>query len=353
MHRATIAVASGRPLVEPDAPLNEPVEFASALAAGGSVEYTRHDARNSRSLEQALGALEGGHAVLFASGMAAVTAVLDLLAPTSVARPPILYSGTRAALDARSGIRQEAREPHAWSGSEVDLLWLETPSNPDLRVIDITRASNGPGMTVVDNTFATPIGQRPLALGADLVIHSVSKYLSGHSDLILGAVVCAEPDLGGRFRSYRELTGAIAGPMEAWLALRGLRTLDVRFRRAADNARELAHRLEGHPAIRTVIWPGLPSHPDHAVALRQMDVVGPMLSLIPEGGAPAAEAICAATELWTHATSLGGVESTLERRRRHDFESELVDPGLLRLSVGIENVEDLWADLQQALRPPR
>lgn len=353
MHRATIAVTSGRPPAQPDAPLNEPVEFASALVAGGDVEYTRHDARNSRAFEQALGALEGGHAVLFASGMAAITAVLELLAPASLARPPILYSGTRAAINTRSGTRQEVRAPHEWFGLDVDLRWLETPSNPDLRVIDIENASSGPGMTVVDNTFATPIGQRPLELGADVVIHSVSKYLSGHSDLILGAVVCADPDLAARIRSYRELTGAIAGPMEAWLALRGLRTLDVRFRRAADNARELAHRLDDHPAVRTVVWPGLASHPDHDVALRQMDVVGPMISVIPQGGEPAAEAICAATRLWTHATSLGGVESTLERRRRHDFESELVDPGLLRLSVGIEDVEDLWADLQHALPPSR
>ena len=343
MHRATIAVAAGRPTLRPDAPLNQPVEFASALAAGGSIEYARHDARNSRSFETVLGALEGGHAVLFASGMAAVNAVLEVVGPTTVARPPVVYSGTRAALDARGVQVVEL-------GETADLQWIETPTNPDLRVIDVRAAVAAEGISVVDNTFATPLGQRPLDLGADIVVHSVSKYLSGHSDLILGAVVCADPDLADRFRVHRELGGAIAGPMEAWLALRGLRTLDVRFRRAAANAGVLAHRLAEHPAVARTIWPGLPDHPDHALANAQMDVIGPIIACIPHGGVGAADAVCAATKLWTHATSLGGVESTLERRRRHDFESELVDPALLRLSVGIEDVEDLWTDLDQALR---
>jgi cystathionine gamma-synthase len=349
MQRATIAVAAGRPESAPDAPLNVPVEFASALVAGGDVGYTRHDARNACAFEQVLGALEGGHAVLFASGMAAITAVLDVLSPTSVARPPVFYSGTRALLNARSHIQQVVCEPHHWADADADVRWIETPTNPDLRVIDITAASTGDAPTVVDSTFATPIAQRPLALGADVVIHSVSKYLSGHSDLILGAAVCRDPGLAARLREHRELTGAVAGPMEAWLALRGMRTLDVRFRRAADNARVLAERLSGHAGVARVIWPGLQEHPDHEVATRQMDVIGPMLCMIPTGGASAAQAISESTRLWIHATSLGGVESTLERRRRHEFESPLVDPGLLRLSVGIEDVQDLWSDLRQAL----
>jgi cystathionine gamma-synthase len=181
------------------------------------------------------------------------------------------------------------------------------------------------------------------------VIHSVSKYLSGHSDLILGVAVCSDAEVADRLREYRELTGAIAGPMEAWLALRGLRTLDVRLRRAADNARIIAGRLEEHVGVESVIWPGLPSHPDHDVAVRQMDVIGPIISVIPRAGESAANAICTKTRLWTHATSLGGVESTLERRRRHPAESDSVDPALLRLSVGIEDVEDLWQDLARAL----
>lgn len=335
MDLATIAVAAGRPVRSPDAPLNEPVEFASALAAGGEVEYTRHDARNSRAFETVLGALEGGEAVLFASGMAAVTAVLEVLKPTTVDRPEIMYSGTRVVLDRRG----YPRGP--------DLTWVETPSNPDLRVTDIAAAA-AHGPTVVDNTFATPLGQRPLSLGADVVVHSVSKYLSGHSDLILGAVVCADRALAAEFRAYRELGGAIPGPMESWLALRGLRTLDVRLRRAHANAAVIAKRLQDRQDVR-VIWPGLSTHPDFDVAARQMDIVTPILAMIPDGGPDRADAICSRTRLWTHATSLGGVESTLERRSRHAAESPALDPALIRLSVGIEAVEDLWADLEQAL----
>jgi len=339
MDRATITVAAGRPAARPEAPLNEPVEFASALTAGGRVEYTRHDARNSRAFEQVLGALEGGHAVLFSSGMAAITAVLEVLRPASVTRPAVLYSGTRAVLDQR----QLPQGP--------DLIWVESPSNPDLRITDIAAVSKGSGMTVVDNTFATPLGQRPLQLGADAVVHSVSKYLSGHSDLILGAVVCADPDLAEQFRTYRELGGAIPGPMEAWLALRGVRTLDVRLRRAVASAEVLARRLSQRDDVQ-VIWPGLPDHPDHALALAQMDLITPILGMIPQGGEARAQRICESTSLWRHATSLGGVESTLERRRRHPAESDQVDPALIRLSVGIEAVDDLWDDLQAALDAP-
>jgi len=343
MDRATIAVAGGRPAPRPDAPLNLPVEFASALAAGGELGYARHDARNSRAFEAVLGALEGGHAILFASGMAAISAVLDLYAPTIVATPAVVYSGTAALLSSRGITRVPLEEP------AVQMRWVETPSNPDLRVSDIAAQASRGGVTVVDNTFATPLAQRPLQLGAEVVVHSVSKFLSGHTDVILGAVVCRDADLAQRFREHRELTGGIAGPMEAWLALRGLRTLDVRYRRAVANASVLAERLTGHPGVAEVVYPGLPAHPDHALAARQMDLIPPLLGVIPHGGATAAEAVCDRVRLWTHATSLGGVESTLERRRRHDLESVLVDPAWLRLSVGIEHVDDLWQDLAAAL----
>ncbi len=343
MHRATLTVTAGRPAPTPDAPLNTPVEFASALTAGGEIEYTRHDARNSRAFEAALGALEGGHAVLFASGMAAVTAVLDVVAPAAVATPDVVYSGTSAVLRARGLVRRPLADPTA------DLRWIESPSNPDLRIQDIAALAALPGTTAVDNTFATPLGQQPLSLGADVVVHSVSKYLSGHSDLILGAVVCRDPDLAQRFRDHRELGGAVPGPMEAWLALRGMRTLDVRLRRAEANAAILAQRLTEHPGIAQVVWPGLPAHPDHGLAARQMYVITPILGVIPTGGVEQADQICGSVRLWRHATSLGGVESTLERRRRHRAESEHVDPALLRLSVGIEDVDDLWEDLAEAL----
>lgn len=343
MHRATLTVTAGRPAPQPDAPLNAPVEFASALSAGGEIEYTRHDARNSRSFEAVLGALEGGEAVLYSSGMAAVNAVLDVLSPATVATPQVVYSGTAATLRARALPRLDQADPAA------DVRWIESPSNPDLRIQDIAALAALPGTTVVDNTFATPLGQRPLSLGAEVVVHSVSKYLSGHSDVILGAVVCQDPALAQRFRDHRELCGAIAGPMEAWLALLGVRTLDVRLRRAAANAALIARRLSAHPEVAEVLWPGLESHPDHDVAMRQMDVITPIIGLLPAGGVDQADHICRAVTLWRHATSLGGVESTLERRRRHEAESELVDPGLLRLSVGIEDPDDLWADLSAAL----
>ena len=336
MDLATVTVAAGRPDHLPGQPLNRSVEFASALTAGGDTEYARHDARNSRAFEEVLGALEGGHAVLFASGMAATSAVLDVLRPASITTPPVIYPGTRSAIDRRA------------IPEGPGLQWLESPTNPDLRVYDIA-ATAARGTTVVDNTFATPLGQRPLELGADVVVHSVSKYLSGHSDLILGAVVCRDDDLAQEFRTHRELDGAIPGPMEAWLALRGVSTLDVRLRRAHANAAVLAQRLQEHPQVEQVIWPGLPSHPDHELALRQMEIITPILGLIPRGGAEAAQRLCESTQLWTHATSLGGVESTLERRRRHAFESPLVDEALVRLSVGIEHVEDLWEDLDTAL----
>ena len=349
MDLATIAVSAGRPEPLPDAPLNEPVEFATALAAGGRTEYTRSDARNSRALEAVLGALEGGHAVVFASGMAAINSVLDIYRPTSVARPPVVYSGTRQVLDNRHLDQIVCTDASDWAVVDAGLRWLESPSNPDLRVIDLAAAISAGAPAVVDNTFATPLGQRPLTLGADVVVHSVSKFLSGHSDVLLGAVVCAEQELAERFRAHRQLAGSVAGPMEAWLALRGLRTLDVRYRRASENARVLAERLAGHPSVARVIWPGLPDHPDHEVAVATLDLMPPVISIIPRGGIDAADAAVERVRLWTHATSLGGVESTLERRSRHEAESPDVDPALVRLSVGIENPDDLWEDLSRAL----
>lgn len=356
MRPATVVVAAGRPTAVPDAPLNAPVHFASALAAGGPVGYAREDQQNSAALEQALGRLEGGEAVVFASGMAAISAVLDVCAPGSVAAPPVAYSGSRAVLRSRvdrTGLRLEhPRDAHAWrlAGQQCDLLWLESPTNPDLQIIDLAAVCVGAAaVTVVDNTFATPLAQRPLELGADIVVHSVSKFLSGHSDLILGAVVTKDPGMAARFRRHRGLYGAIPGPMESWLALRGLRTLDVRLRRASDNAAILADRLSRHPDVAETIWPGLPDHPGHEVAERQMALQCPVICFRPRGGPDAAEAVCTRTALWRHATSLGGVESTLERRRKWPMESDLVPADLIRLSVGIEDVEDLWEDLVTAL----
>jgi cystathionine gamma-synthase len=207
--------------------------------------------------------------------------------------------------------------------------------------------------SVVDNTFATPLGQRPLAWGADVVLHSVTKYLAGHSDVVLGVVVTDDAQIAAELRAFRTLHGSIAGPFEVWLALRGLRTLHLRVERANASAAELARRLSEHPAVAEVRHPSLPDDPGHERASRLMNGYGAILGLRPRGGAAAADAVVAGLRLWVPATSLGGVESSIERRRRLATESATVPEDLLRLSVGVEDVEDLWADLDQALQRSR
>jgi cystathionine gamma-synthase len=242
----------------------------------------------------------------------------------------------------------------------ADLLLVESPTNPMLEVADLPAllaAARERGVrTAVDNTFATPLGQRPLAHGADLVLHSVSKYLAGHSDVILGAVATNDAGLAERIRTHRTLHGAIAGPFEVWLALRGLRTLPLRFERACANAAELARRLAEHPFVAQVRHPSLPGDPGHERASAQMDADGAIIGVRPvaepgAGPAATADAVVAPGGRWVPATSLGGVESLIERRRRWGTESATVPEDLLRLSVGVEDVEDLWADLDRALRP--
>jgi cystathionine gamma-synthase len=233
------------------------------------------------------------------------------------------------------------------------LLWLESPTNPLLEVAELGALIEGAhrlGMDVaVDNTFATPLLQRPLDLGADVVVHSATKLLSGHSDLVLGAAVSARREVQEALALRRSLHGAVAGPWEAWLALRGIRTLSVRLDRAQANAGELAARLRRHPGVETVRYPGLPEHPGHRRAARQMRGFGTMVAFDVAGGAVAAEAVAEAVRLAVAGTSLGGVEPLIERRGRWTGEERL-PPGLLRLSVGIEDVEDLWRDLDAALR---
>jgi len=219
----------------------------------------------------------------------------------------------------------------------ADVLWLESPTNPTLEVADlpalVTAARERGVLTVCDNTFATPLLQQPLDLGADVVVHSATKYLSGHSDVLLGIAVTRRQDLYDALLRRRVVHGGIAGPMEAWLALRGLRTLHVRFERQCANAAELARRAADHPGVERVRYPGF----------------GAMISFEVRGGAAAADAVAAGCRLWLDATSLGGVESLIERRRKYAAESPTVPESLLRLSVGIEDVDDLWRDLTQAL----
>ena len=364
---ATLAVTAGRPDRRPGASVNEAVWLTSTYVADGPVDYGRGDNPTWQAFESALGALEGGAALVFGSGMAAISAACALVPDGSVVvAPRHVYSGTGALLrEAADRGRLTLREVDVADTGAVlaavegaRLLWLESPTNPMIEVADLralTAAAREAGaLTVVDNTFATPLVQRPLELGADVVVHSVTKYLAGHSDVVLGAAVTADDDAGralhARLRAHRRLHGAIAGPHEVYLALRGLRTLALRVERAQANAAELARRLVDHPAVERVRHPSLPGDPGHALATAQMQGYGAILAIEVRGGADGAERVAAATRLWLHATSLGGVESTLERRRRHSAEVATVPESLLRLSVGIEDVEDLWADLDQALR---
>jgi cystathionine gamma-synthase len=239
----------------------------------------------------------------------------------------------------------------------ADVLIVESPTNPALEVADLAAVCaagrDASAVVVVDNTFATPLLQRPLDVGADIVAHSVTKFLAGHGDLVMGALVTARTPRGerlyDRLEERRKRLGAVPGPFEAWLALRGMRTLHVRLDRACANAAELAARLSRHRAVERVRYPGLPTDPGHQRAREQMDAFGAVMSIEVRGGLAAADRVTRLTRLWVHATSLGGVESTLERRRRWPGESPTIPDNLVRLSVGIEDVEDLWADLDTAL----
>lgn len=350
---ATQVVALGRPARTPGAPVNEPVTLTSTYVADGGVNYARVSNPTWEALEEVLGALEGGVARVFASGLAAVAAVVGTVPVGGVVvLPRHAYSGTTALLADRSAagalevrtVDAEDVEGIVAASQGADLLLLESPTNPMMELTDVPAVMRGlrprygarRPLVVCDNTFATPLAQQPLRWGVDAVVHSATKYLAGHSDVLLGAVVVA-PDraaLQQKVHTYRTLHGAIPGPMEAWLVLRGIRTLSVRLERASASAEVLVGRLEEHPAVQHVRYPGF----------------GAMIAVEVDGGADAAEAVCAATRLWTHATSLGGVESQIERRRRHPLEVDSVPENLIRLSVGVEDVEDLWADLEAALR---
>jgi cystathionine gamma-synthase len=343
---ATTVVKVARPDTEPDAPLNPPITLAATYVAGGDLEYGRYDNPTWQAFEEALGALEGGRCLTFSSGLAAVATLFDLVGQdNTVVAPRHAYNGVSmqlADLEARgrlTGVLVDVLDTDAVLAAAQDaaLLWLESPTNPALEVADlptlIAGAHEAGARVVVDNTFATPLLQRPLDLGADLVVHSATKYLAGHSDVVMGAVLTRDDEVYAALKGRRDLIGAIPGTVESWLALRGLRTLHLRVERAQANASELARRLGEHPAVEEVRYPGL----------------GGIVSVVLAGGASAADLLTHSTSLWVHATSLGGVESTFERRRRWASEPATIPDGLVRMSAGIEDVEDLWADLHQAL----
>ena len=338
-------------------------------------EYSRTGNPTRQALEEALASLEGGaHGLAFASGVAATTAVLQLLGPGDhVVAGDDLYGGTYRLLEKVYrpwGVQvdyADSTSPESFAAAirpNTRLIWVETPTNPLLKLVDVAAvakvAREAGALLAVDNTFASPYFQRPLELGADLVVHSTTKYLGGHSDVVGGAVVSRRDDLHEKLQFYQNAAGAIPGPWDSWLVLRGLKTLAVRMREHERNAQHLAKILEDHPAVERVFYPGLASHPQHELARRQMSGFGGMLSLELKGGFAAVERFVARLKVFTLGESLGGVESLAcypprmthaslpagERQRRG------IRDNLVRLSVGIEHVKDLEADLLGALARP-
>ena len=346
LHPETSAITAGRPEAAPDASLNPPLVFSSTYHAGGPVGYGRYGNESWTALESAISELEGGQTLSFSSGMAAISAVFSILpigAPVVASNQG--YSGTMGLLNQHhaSG-RLEVRFVDVTNTEEVisamkgaALLWLESPTNPCLDIADlptlITAAKKQNIGVGVDNTFATPLVQTPLSMGADIVMHSVTKFLAGHSDVVLGSLSTSDPALFKRLEESRRFNGSIPGPFEAWLALRGIRTFPVRFRAAEANAKNLVSRLHNHAKVTKVRYPGF----------------GAVISFEIDGNAEKAEKVCESSRLIAHATSLGGVESLWERRRRWAGESPSVPEQLIRLSVGCEHVDDIWQDIEQAL----
>jgi cystathionine gamma-synthase len=359
----TIAITAGRPVVGPDSELNQPISLNSTFTAGGPIGYGRYGNETWTALETAIGALEGGDTLSYSSGMAAVSAVFSTLpVGAKVVASNQGYSGVMTLL----GKLTEAKKIRTTLVSiadtnEViaaldgaDLLWLESPTNPSLDVADlpalIKAAKSHNIIVAVDNTFATALIQKPLLMGADIVMNSVTKYLAGHSDVILGSLSTNSPEHYKALEDARKFNGSIPGPFEAWLALRGIRTFPLRFQRASENALELAKRLSGHSLVTRVRYPGLPTDPQHLKAKEFMNGFGAIVSFEYAGSALATDRVCASSKIITNATSLGGVESLWERRRRWPIESSSVPESLIRISVGCEDVDDLWADIDAALQ---
>ncbi len=354
-------VSAGRDS-EPGAPLNVPLIPASNFIIGSGRAYSRDDGTPTwEALEEIVGGLESGKALAFASGMAAIAAVFDQLAVGAVVvLPDDCYQGVASLAAAgvdrgRWSVQRVAVDDTAgWirACAAADLIWLESPSNPLLTVADleaVCAASRKPGAIVaVDSTFATPLNQQPLEFGATVSLQSATKFIGGHSDLLAGVATTNDDALWHALRKSRELTGATPGTLEAFLAVRGARTLALRLQRAQQTAMMLAERLEQHPLVARVRYPGLPSHPTHATARRVLKGFGTIISFDLREGAEFADAVCRNVRLIRHATSLGAVESTMERRAAIPGQEHL-PPSLIRLSVGIEDADDLWADLDSAI----
>jgi len=362
LHPDSQVVAAGRPARTPDAPLNPPIELSSTFHAGGEVGYGRFGNESWFALEEAISLLEGAPTLTFASGMAAINAALSILPRGSVViASKNGYTGAMKVLRTleESGaiavryvdVSNTDEVLAALPGSAM--LWVESPTNPALEVADlpsiIAEAKRAQIIAAVDNTFSTGLIQKPIEMGADISMNSVTKFIAGHSDVLLGSLSISNAEIFNKVSDARKFGGAIPGPFEAWLALRGVRTLSVRLERAQANAMELATRLSKHPAVERVRYPGLASDPHHERAAKFMKGFGAVLSIEVKGGAAAADKACESSKLITYATSLGGVESLWERRHRWGSESPTIPINLVRISVGIENIDDLWADINQAL----
>ncbi len=342
LHQATVAVSTGRPRGVGE-PLNHPIVLASNIR-GEAGEYSRtHGTATWLGLEEAVGALEGGRAISFSSGMAAASGALFALSPKVLVLPTDSYLGVRALV--ADHVQQGHLRTRAVDIADTDavvaaldgadVVWIETPTNPTLDVADVPRicaAATAQGVrVVVDSTFATPIYAQPLSDGATIVIHSGTKFIGGHSDLLIGLAVTTDDAMYDRLHQARLVNGSTPGALEAFLALRGVRTLPLRMERAQANAMKLVTRLRAHEAVATVRYPGF----------------GAMVAFELKGGAAAADAACRAVKLIVPATSLGGVETTMERRQKYAGDAH-VPPGLIRISVGIEHIDDIWDDLADA-----
>ena len=361
LRRSTLAITSGHAPAEPGGPFNQPPVMSSVFREGGDYLYARNGNPTWAALEDAIGALEGGRALVFSSGMAAISVIVEATCSVGdkiVVQRDIYYGSLNLfqKLESKGKLTVETAgleaDELAAAAAGARLVWLESPTNPMLSIVDLAAvaasAHEAGALVVVDNTFATPLLQQPLDLGADIVMHSVTKFISGHSDLLMGAVATRSDDLFDAFLDQRASGGAIPGPLETFMALRGLRTLPVRIEKGQANALELARRMEDHPRIRNVLYPGLETHPGHELARKQMSGFGAMLSFEVDGDADDADNVCARVEIIRRSTSLGGVETSMERRARWRGE-ERTPPSLIRMSIGCEDVEDLWDDLTAAL----
>jgi len=370
LYPETIAIHAGRGIDPATGAVAEPIHLSTTFerpASGefaGGFDYTRSDNPNRRALEHALAAVEGGvAAAAFASGLAAAAAVFQTLQPNDqVVAPLEAYHGVIRLLRELFGRWQlqidfvdmpDLEAVRKAVGPETKLIWAESPSNPTVRLTDlaaVAEIANGVGARLVcDNTWS-PLIQRPFELGADLVMHSTTKYFGGHSDVLGGAlIVRQEDDFFRHLRDIQKIGGAVPSPFDCWLVHRGMQTLPCRLRTHCENAQRVADFLESHPGVARVHYAGLKSHPQHALAARQMSAFGGMLSFEIKGDRAAAMALPNRTRLFTRATSLGGVESLIEHRQSIEGPESRTPATLLRLSIGLEHPDDLIVDLERAL----